>query len=493
MTRTTLKFALNFLRLLLTFALAGGSALPARADWPMAGANPGRTSWVAEDVPTVRTLAWNRSPNPSKPPYIPSKAQIIAAGDYIYVSASDGIHAMRYDSGADAGFYPMSMPPGHSPTVVNGVLYVGGYDKKVHAVSAAGGLAGAPLWTFQGQAGFDNNPLVVDGRLYIGGRDGIFYCLDALSGALVWTYNVGRPLSYSPAYRKDVQGQVWLYFADLDGFAYALDGNGGLRWKSARMPGLGFWSYWPVVHGNRVIFAGSSYYSIVVSRYGQFLRFEQDEAWPGGTGWGDYIPLGTAVAGSPNTWDCTYARNYLLAKPHRRTLFVLNAATGAEEEVGPFLWNGNEGAETRHPPMIGGDDGLLHFYGNFLSDPAIPWAHVLAWDSAAPARLKTFGSSLRSSGAPSEASDKPGALSGGGTKGYLHSNRGNNLWVFDRAQPTVAARRISLPKPGDAAAVRFMYGMPPPSEDSHGLANAPVPFRGRVYVHANGHVYCYVP
>ena len=58
--------------------------------------------------------------------------------------------------------FDTELPLGHSPTVADGVVYFGGYDRKIHALNA---LTGAPLWEFAGGAGFSTNPLVVEGRV----------------------------------------------------------------------------------------------------------------------------------------------------------------------------------------------------------------------------------------------------------------------------------------------------------------------------------------
>ena len=47
-----------------------------------------------------------------------------------------------------------------------------------------------PLWTFPPTDTISASPTVVDGVLYVGAWDGFFYALDAESGALVWKFQV---------------------------------------------------------------------------------------------------------------------------------------------------------------------------------------------------------------------------------------------------------------------------------------------------------------
>ena len=67
----------------------------ARADWPMAGANPQRTSWGTEGLTGTMKVVWGR----------PIEAFLnyncfIAANGLIYVSTARGVVALDGDDGA---------------------------------------------------------------------------------------------------------------------------------------------------------------------------------------------------------------------------------------------------------------------------------------------------------------------------------------------------------------------------------------------------------
>src|SRR3990172_8911622 len=105
------------------------------SSWPMAGANPQRTSWSPETLPgNIRTV-W------VKPivPYISQHVQVVGAAGKVYVSTAEGLYAFEADTGAVAWVYPTELPLGHSPTYDLGYLYVGGMDRKLHKVSASDG------------------------------------------------------------------------------------------------------------------------------------------------------------------------------------------------------------------------------------------------------------------------------------------------------------------------------------------------------------------
>ena len=178
--------------------------------WPMAGANPERTSWTAEEVPGKLYPLWYRPIEA----YILPRIQIIAAYDTLYISTANGLYALDADSGEQKWVYGTEMPLGNSPTVSDGVVYVGGFDRKMHAINA---YTGAEIWSFKAAAGFDTNPLVINQMVYAGSRDGKFYAIYAqggMAGQLAWEYQTQGPVHFSAAYKAGV-----VYFASDDGYA----------------------------------------------------------------------------------------------------------------------------------------------------------------------------------------------------------------------------------------------------------------------------------
>ena len=168
----------------------------------MLGANLQRTSWTPEEATGRLNLEWYRPIEA----YIPQNVQIIAANGLLYVSTSGGLYALNAASGDVAWRFDTAMPLGNSPTVIDGVAYVGGYDRKLHALNA---VTGAHLWSFDGaKAGYSANPLVVDGKVIVGNRDGRLYAIGAhgtpQQGKIVWQFNANSPIRLSAAYADGV-------------------------------------------------------------------------------------------------------------------------------------------------------------------------------------------------------------------------------------------------------------------------------------------------
>ncbi len=90
-----------------------------------------------------------------------------------------------------------------SATVVGGVAYVGSWDGYEYALNAA---TGALIWKTNigitnapqcspPSIGVSSIPAVVSGVVYVGGGDGNWYALNASTGAVLWSINIGSPAS----------------------------------------------------------------------------------------------------------------------------------------------------------------------------------------------------------------------------------------------------------------------------------------------------------
>jgi len=163
-----------------------------------------------------------------------------------------------------------------SPTVVDGILYIGGPDHFINAIDAD---SGKEVWRFEGSGMISATPIVADGKvfcgqsfgcneffallkdtgepvwiskeygnvwvsaayankhLFIGGKDGRMHCVDSESGNILWTYNAGRSLPTSGnlfgIYSNPISDEKNIYFGSWAGFYIALDQiSGNMLWKA---------------------------------------------------------------------------------------------------------------------------------------------------------------------------------------------------------------------------------------------------------------------
>lgn len=496
-----------------------------RGKWNTVAGNPQRTSWIAEEVSGNLRVVWYRPIEA----YISQNVQLITGYGMIYVSTARGLYALDADDGQLIWRYDTQLPLGNSPSLDNGVVYVGGFDKKLHALNA---LTGAHLWSFdQAGAGFSTNPLVVEGKVLAGNRDGFFYAIGAHNtpsqGQLLWKFKTGGSIDISAAYQDGV-----VYFASNDNHAYALQADTGhLVWKSNKLPGDGYGSFWPVIYQDKVIFSAASGYrtdlnpgtNSVLDRsgspYGKIFDMERDALFanqPEGAVIGQTVP-NQPWANGKKVINVSRITEYLennprsdvyLHKPWRRVMIVLNRSDGSEytfdsdsdgyREYYPVAMLGTHSGN-RYPPVVG-LDGIL-YQTNIYQNYSIPQGRVMGWNMGTP-----YMSVLSSGGAV----DEPTAISAGGSLiyrvlccdrvgefiSYLPSNRNGSVWTYSSPLSQLAPGYDSMwwgIPPGDTVRLRGNYGNVNGIYHNHGDQNPIIPYLGRLYVHRSNAVIAFGP
>lgn len=279
---------------------------PSRAtsgnDWPMYMHDPahsGRTpATIANTGPLYLQWAYSFGER------VEVEAQPVMANGVIYQGVMNGeMHAINATSGAALWIRRPGGPIPHTAAVADGRVYFGSLDGKVYALSTA---TGDTAWAFATGGPVVSAPAVVEGRVYIGSNDGRLYCLNASSGAELWHIQTGGPVVSSPAVAG---GRVYFGSEDLKGRA-AHATSGALLWET-QLYGAGMHNTHPVVADN-----------------GQVVIFVTVK--PGG---GSYVPRegypnASSSANPVETWNTYYQQH-----PTYRTLYYLNAASGAD------LWN----------------------------------------------------------------------------------------------------------------------------------------------------------
>jgi outer membrane protein assembly factor BamB len=385
MARKVNYFTFLFLVFYFTFFFRPSAA---SADWPMVAANPERTSWVNENPVITSNVEWYRPIDA----YIPPNFQVIAANDLVYMSSARGLYAFRYDTGALVWQFDTELPLGNSPTIatINGtsMAFVGGYDKKIHALNA---LTGQHLWEFSGaKAGYDANPVVVNNTVYIGNRDGHFYALNAASGLLVWQYPAEGQDGLGPIHHPAAYKNNTLFFATDYQYGYALNSNGTLKWKSPqKLPGDGYVSYWPMAYTNPADNKTYVIYSANVA-YREYSDPGAMSVTPDGE-W-SFLDSGLGSYGGNVAVDGKTFKNYsavatwLGTKPYRRLYAILDDNAGGAEYV--MNINGNPAympvlpvynPNAQHPPVLG-SDGLIYVTNN-ISGGGVS---VMGWKFGTP-------------------------------------------------------------------------------------------------------------
>ena len=111
-----------------------------------------------------------------------------------------------------------------SPTVAEGILYVGAYDNNLYALDAKKGQF---IWKYATEGGIASSPFVWRDMVFVGSEDRLLYALNARTGGLAWTCPTGERVRSSPRVEYN---QV--FFGSDDGHLYAVSAQSGrVTWK----------------------------------------------------------------------------------------------------------------------------------------------------------------------------------------------------------------------------------------------------------------------
>jgi outer membrane protein assembly factor BamB len=135
-----------------------------------------------------------------------------------------------------------------SPTIADGLLYVGNLDHVLYVLEAQTGVL---KWRFEAEAPITSSPLVRDGLVYFGSNDNNVYAIDTATAKVVWKMATRDWVNSSPTLAEGV-----LYIGSNDRHVYAIDAvTGQPLWTfDTQGPAVAQ----PAVYADWVIAAGGS-------------------------------------------------------------------------------------------------------------------------------------------------------------------------------------------------------------------------------------------
>lgn len=96
-------------------------------------------------------------------------------------------------------------------------VYVGGRDKKIHAISRD---KGKRVWTFKTGSRVESSPLLFSDGLLVGSSDGRLYALTLDEGQEIWTLDLGESLIANASFANGM-----ILIGSEDGTLFAISGN----------------------------------------------------------------------------------------------------------------------------------------------------------------------------------------------------------------------------------------------------------------------------
>ncbi len=188
--------------------------------------------------------------------------------DNIYFGSEDGLFYCLNPDGEMRWHFATRGPIYTSPVIGKNGIYIGSSDSTLYYLD----FNGQKLWEFRTNEEIFSTPAIDKmGNIYFGCDDSILYALNE-KGKLIWSYKTGDEIPFSPAIGLDgtiyviadsvyaltsggkrrytfpppEEGNYYatspivdlnsvVYFGCTDGYLYALNPNGRLKWKAATL------------------------------------------------------------------------------------------------------------------------------------------------------------------------------------------------------------------------------------------------------------------
>ncbi|UCE36139.1 MAG: PQQ-binding-like beta-propeller repeat protein [Thermoplasmata archaeon] len=178
-------------------------------EWPMFRHDLNRSGNTTSRAPNTNNVLWThqRAPPFYTWGYCSSPA---VAGGVVYQGSGDNC-VLAID--AETGLNVWNPPLGtgritSSPTVANDHVFFGSYDRNIYCVA----LDKTVVWKAPTNDYVDSSPVVYNGRVYCGCGQGdyipskasLLYCLDEITGAVIWTFQANGQIVSSPTIANDM-------------------------------------------------------------------------------------------------------------------------------------------------------------------------------------------------------------------------------------------------------------------------------------------------
>jgi outer membrane protein assembly factor BamB len=302
-------------------------AVPTTNDgWPMFGHDITGARYSRSAASRTNHLLW------STPLSGAVRSAVTVWGNKAYTATFDGyVYALNASTGAQVWRFTAASKVWSTPTIFNGVVYVGCVDQcTMYALNA---LTGAQIWAAPVGESMWSSVAVVNNIVYFGSNDNNVYALNARTGEKLWTYTTGGDIRDSPAV---VNGVV--YIGSQDGYFYALDATTGNKiWSSYTGDNDTYTNSSPAVV-NDTVYVGSCDYNMYA-----FQATDGRLKWK--------YTTGAKVSSSPAVYN-----GVVYVGGEDDNLYAIDASTGRK------LWNETLNGPVYSSPAVA--DGLV-FVGSY--------------------------------------------------------------------------------------------------------------------------------
>ena len=318
---------------------------PLATPWPTYGFDAGRTHWnpsLRHRPPYIQTWIFHALNLLEFPP-------VVADGRLFVANLRGHFFAVDATTGKRLWHKPTRHCSAASPAIADDIVYAAFMQKYPCPkgdfsgngfVIAWDAATGRRIWSVETPA-LETSPLVVDGAVYVGGWDGTVFAFDAKTGALLWKTQTDAQITSSPTYADATQtgSTPAVVIGTNGGSVYSLDAKTGVvRWRAQSIDRLG---------SNREYF-----YATPTVAYGRVFIGNTD-GWMYAFGAKTGTLLWAKAAGSYVYTAAVAADNVIYIGTYDGFIVAYDAGTGSE------LWRFEAPGAIHGAPTL--MDGLLYF------------------------------------------------------------------------------------------------------------------------------------
>lgn len=156
---------------------------------------------------------------------------LVIVDNIIYLASTDGtIYALEATEGYSVWSYDTGEQIWSTPVVAGDTLFIGSLDKSLFALDISEDSLERVKWTFPTQGAITSAPLVYEDNVYFGTFGRRFYAVDIDSGDEVWRFPADdgdevKPKKWFWSTPLAISGTI--YAPNMDGKVYALDAETG--------------------------------------------------------------------------------------------------------------------------------------------------------------------------------------------------------------------------------------------------------------------------
>lgn len=178
------------------------------------------------------------------------------------------LHAIKAETGELVWKYQTDGGIVSRPTIVGDSVFIGSEDSRLHVVSAR---LGSLQWTYYTKGAVRSSPLAAHGHIFLGSDDGSVHAINISGGRGIWQIETSAEVRSTPFVTQEA-----VYVGNEAGELYCLDFRGGIKWRHKAKRAI---TSSPTVADNVVLFSSLDSYLYALDAKSGYLvwRFQMDK------------------------------------------------------------------------------------------------------------------------------------------------------------------------------------------------------------------------